>query len=199
MRTLIPMLCLSLGCASATAASTPAAEVGKPAPDFELTDLDGVKHKLSDHRGKTVVLEWFNPGCPFVKHTHGPGGSLETLAKDVAADGVVWFAINSGAPGKQGHGREVNAEAARAWSMAHPVLLDESGEVGRAYGAVTTPHMYIVDPEGVLRYEGAIDNAPMGKASGNFVNHVTKALGELKAGKPVSTPRTKPYGCSVKY
>lgn len=199
MRGIIPMVCLSLGCASATAATAPRAEVGEPAPDFTLKDLDGKEHTLSAHRGKTVVLEWFNPGCPFVQHAHGPGGSLETLAKDATADGVVWYAINSGSPGKQGHGREVNASAAAEWSMGHPILLDESGDVGRAYGAVTTPHMYVIDPEGVLRYAGAIDNAPLGKASGAFVNHVTKALDELKAGKPVSTPRTKPYGCSVKY
>lgn len=199
MRLLVPMVCLSLGCAAASAADPPSAEVGKPAPDFTLTDLEGKEHTLSAHRGKTVVLEWFNPGCPFVQHTHEPGGSLATLARDAAADGVVWLAINSGSPGKQGHGRQVNAKAAEQWSMGHPLLLDESGDVGRAYGAVTTPHMYVIDAEGVLRYAGAIDNAPMGKANGTFVNYVTKALDEMKAGKPVATPRTKPYGCSVKY
>lgn len=183
----------------AHAEETAVAKVGAPAPDFTLNDLDGRPHTLSSLRGKTVVLEWFNPGCPFVQHAHGPGGALESLAARSAAGGVVWLAINSGAPGKQGHGVDVNRKAASDWKMDHPVLVDEAGKVGRAYGAATTPQMVVIDPAGTVVYAGAIDNRPLGKGEGAAVNYVEKALADLGAGRPVGTPETKPYGCSVKY
>ncbi len=145
-----------------------------------------------------MVLEWFNPDCPFVKVAHEANGALETMAAERASE-VTWLAINSNAPGKNGHGVKRNREAALAWSMAHPILMDAAGTTGRAYGARTTPHMYVVDPQGVLVYAGALDNAPMGRHEGGYVNHVARALDDLAAGRPVKTPQTKPYGCSVKY
>jgi peroxiredoxin len=176
--------------------------LGAPAPDFELSDLDGKRVKLSSLRGKTVVLEWFNPGCPFVKASHTKGSLVDTAAK-LAKEGVVWLAINSGAPGKQGHGLETNREAKETFKLEHPVLLDESGRVGRAYAAARTPHLYVIDKTGVLVYRGAIDNSPDGEGEsptgGKLVNHVSAALADLGAGRPVATPETEAYGCSVKY
>jgi peroxiredoxin len=178
------------------------AEVGKPAPDFELRDLEGQSHRLSQLRGKTVVLEWFNPQCPFVKASHTKG-SLHGLAEKYTAKGVAWLAINSAAQGKQGYGVEVNAEGKRRFGLAHPVLLDESGDVGHAYHATNTPNMFVVDDKGVLVYRGAIDNSPDGEGEspqgGTLVNYVASALDDLAAGRPVKTPETDPYGCSVKY
>jgi peroxiredoxin len=188
--------------AAVTSEKSGPAALGAPAPDFKLPDLDGKEVSLGSFRGKTVVLEWFNPGCPFVKASHTKG-SLKDAAARHAANGVVWLAINSGAPGKQGAGREVNLEARERFGMKHPVLLDESGSVGRAYGAAHTPHMFVIDAEGKLVYRGAIDNSPDGEGespkSGTLVNHVDVALSELAQGKPVSVADTEAYGCSVKY
>lgn len=189
---------LAAGCATSAARPAGQAQLGAPAPSFELSDLDGAVHRLADHDGKIRVLEWFNPGCPYVKYAHGEG-PLRDQAKRVTEDGVVWMAINSGAPGKQGHGIDVNKAAVEEWSMGHPVLVDEDGAVGRAYGAITTPHMYVIDAEGTLVYRGAIDNAPFGRGTGTVKNFVDLALSAVKAGKPVETADTKPYGCSVKY
>ncbi len=178
------------------------AEVGKPAPDFALKDLNGKEVKLSSFKGKTVVLEWFNPGCPFVKKAH-TAGSLVDTAKRHAKNGVVWLAINSGAPGKQGNELALNVDSAKTWSMEHPILRDESGTVGKAYGATNTPHMYIVDKKGTLVYAGAIDNSPDGEGKsaegGKLINYVDAALADVAAGKAVATPSTKAYGCGVKY
>ena len=190
--------------ATAVATTAPPASkgvaVGSPAPDFALTDLDGKTVKLSDYRGKTVVLEWFNPECPFVKANHG-SGSLKEMAKRVTASGVVWLAINSGAPGKQGHGVETNKAGKAKYGMEHPILLDETGATGRAYGAKATPHMFVVDKAGVVVYRGAIDNAPDGdpRGSDKVVNYVELALADLAAGRPVAKAETDAYGCSVKY
>jgi peroxiredoxin len=190
--------------ATPAAADTPlpSASLGASAPDFELPDLDGKLVKLSSFRGKTVVLEWFNPGCPYVKASHNKGSLVDTAAKHAKA-GVVWLAINSGAPGKQGHGVEANREAKTNFKLDHPVLLDESGRVGRAYAAARTPHMYVIDKAGVLVYRGAIDNSPDGEGEsptgGKLVNHVSAALADIEAGKPVATAQTEAYGCSVKY
>jgi peroxiredoxin len=187
---------------ASAAAPVASAVLGKPAPDFTATGLDGKAVSLKDYRGKTVVLEWFNPGCPFVKKSHTVGSLVDTAARH-AKNGVVWLAINSGAPGKQGHGKEANLEAQKTFKMDHPILIDEAGSIGRTYGAERTPHIYIVDPNGVLVYRGAIDNSPDGErqspAGGTLVNYVDSALADLGAGRPVAVADTKAYGCSVKY
>jgi peroxiredoxin len=178
------------------------AKVGALAPDFSLPDLEGKQVTLSSFRGKTVVLEWFNPGCPFVKAAHTKGSLVDTAGRHRKA-GVVWLAINSGAPGKQGHGVEVNRESQQSFKLEHPILLDESGRVGRAYAAAHTPHLYVIDKEGVLVYRGAIDNSPDGEGDsptgGKLINYVDAALSDITAGRPVATPETEAYGCSVKY
>ncbi len=171
---------------------------GSEAPDFTLQDLDGKTYRLSDFtgQGKTVVLEWFNPDCPFVKKHHEKHKSMEATRK-AAGEDVVWLAVNSGAPGKQGAGVERNRKAREDFGIAYPILLDESGEVGRAYGAKTTPAMYVIH-DGTIVYAGAIDdNATPGTLGGT--NYVTDALTAVKAGKPVQVAETKSYGCSVKY
>jgi peroxiredoxin len=175
------------------------AVIGKPAPDFSLTDLDGKAVKLSDFKGKTVVLEWFNPSCPFVVAAY-KDGPLKDMAARAQKDGIVWLAINSGAPGKEGAGAEANKKARTDWKMTTPILLDEKGEVGRMYDAKTTPHCYVIDAKGVLVYRGGLDNAPQGKFEGDKrIDYLANALAEVKAGKPVTMPETKSWGCSVKY
>jgi len=196
MFTTVLMLC-SLGTAHAEPPE-PAAVVGKPAPEFTLADLDGQEVILSELKGKTVVLEWFNPGCPFVKFAPADG-PLSSLAADRASDELTWLAINSSAPSKQGHGIEANRQAAKNWNMDHPVLIDEQGTVGRLYGARTTPQIFVIDAKGTLIYAGALDNSPMGKTTGQPVNYVSAALDAAGAGKPITVSETKPYGCSVKY
>jgi hypothetical protein len=196
----------NLTLAALVALSTPAlaaaAEVGKPAPDFALPDLDGKVHRLSDLRGRVVVLEWFNPGCPYVVNAHTKGSLVDAAAR-TTKDGVIWLAVNSAAPGKQGHGAEANREAARRWSMGNPILLDEAGATGKAYGATNTPHLFIVGKDGLLVYKGAVDNSPDGErgapSGGTLVEYVPAALEDLAAGRPVRTAETKAYGCGVKY
>jgi len=179
----------------ADARAVPAvAAIGQPAPDFLLSDLDGNEVRLSDHFAGTVVLEWFNPGCPFVVRSHTTG----ELASWPNEAGVTWYAINSGATGKQGNGVELNRQARAKWKMKAPILLDEDGTVGRAYGAKTTPHKFVIH-DGVLVYAGAIDDDVRGDKGDARVNYVKQALAELAADKPVSVPETKSYGCSVKY
>lgn len=193
--------------AGSSAKSAPAAgvaAVGVAAPDFTLKDLDGKDVSLASFKGKTVVLEWFNPGCPFVKSSHGKG-SLKGFSEKAMKGGVVWLAINSGAPGKQGHGVEANREGAKTFGVTNPILMDESGTVGKAYGATNTPQLVIVDAKGIVVYKGAVDNSPDGEGESpqpegaKLVNYVEQALAEIAEGKPVSVPSTKPYGCSVKY
>lgn len=195
--------------ADAPAAASGGAALGKPAPDFSLTDTDGKTVTLSSLRGKTVVLEWFNPDCPFIKHAHTKG-PLKDLAKRFGNDKVVFLAINSNAPGKQGHGLERNRQAKLEYGIPHPVLLDENGKVGRAYGAIKTPHMFVIDPKGVLVYRGGVDNAPIGSVDadrphlpGNakdaLENYVEYALADLAAKKALRLADTPPYGCTVKY
>lgn len=195
-----PQADASAASASDTKATpTATAALGQPAPDFTLTDLDGKAHTLSQYAGKTVVLEWWNPGCPFVDYAHAKGPLVDMAAKEVA-QGVVWLSINSGAPGKQGAGVEASREGVTRFGMTNPVLLDEDGAIGHAYGAEKTPHMFIVDAKGTLVYRGGLDNAPMGEPEdGALQPHVTAALADLRAGKPVAVADTKVYGCSVKY
>jgi peroxiredoxin len=175
-------------------------EVGAVAPDFTLTDIDGNEHQLSAYlaQGKRVVLEWFNPDCPFVKKHHLDNKSMAETYATAGKEGVVWLAINSGAKGKQGNGLERNQKAREEYKIAYPILLDESGDVGRAFGAKTTPHMFIIEPDAKVVYAGAIDNKPTPGELGD-VNYVTQALSQCVAGKAVEVSSTKPYGCSVKY
>jgi peroxiredoxin len=178
------------------------AKIGEPAPAFTLTDTAGVTHNLSDFAGKTVVLEWTNHDCPFVKK-HYNGENMQRQQADATADGVVWLVVNSSAPGKQGHVSAAQADQIQAdWKAQQTAyLFDTDGSVGQAYGAKTTPHMYIIDPEGVLRYNGAIDSIPSASPADieKAEQYVEIALAELAAGQPVSRPLTQPYGCSVKY
>lgn len=179
-----------------------AAAVGQPAPDFTLPDLDGNEVRLADHKGKVVVLEWFNPECPFVVASHTKG-SLKGAADKAQQDGVVWLAINSNKPGSQGSAVETNRETKAKFGMNYPILRDESGEVGKLYGAKRTPHMYVIDAQGTLVYAGAIDNSPDGEGQsptgGTLVRYVDEALADVAAQRPVRMAETEAYGCTVKY
>ncbi len=179
-----------------------ASTVGQPAPAFTLTDSDGKTRTLADFKGKTVVLEWTNAECPFVKKHYG-ARNMQTQQADATSKDVVWLTINSGAPGLQGHvdGAQANAIRKEAGAKQTAYLLDPSGDTGRAYGAKTTPHMYVIDGSGVLRYNGGIDSIPSADQADipKATQYVPQALAELAAGKPVSVSTSKPYGCSVKY
>lgn len=187
---------------SLSSAALAAPKIGEPAPDFTATDVNGKTHKLSAYKGKTVVLEWHNPECPFVRK-HYSSSNMQNLQKTATKDGVVWLTINSGAAGKQGHQTADSAKALLKSQGAAPsaYLLDAKGTVGRLYEAKTTPHMYVIDPKGTLVYMGAIDDKPT--ADPNDIkrakNYVTVALAAVKTGTPVADAATKPYGCAVKY
>jgi peroxiredoxin len=187
-----------LACAGAASA---APTVGAPAPDFTLPGADGKTYSLSAQKGKYVVLEWTNHDCPFVKKHYS--GNMQALQKDAADKGVVWLSVISSAPGKQGHVDAARATALTESRGAAPtaVLLDPSGEVGRKYDAKTTPHMFVVAPDGTLVYMGGIDSIPSSDVAdiAKATPYVKVALAEAMAGKPVSNASTKPYGCSVKY
>lgn len=177
-------------------------QIGQAAPGFRLTDVNGRGVSLADFRGKTVVLEWNNPKCPFVRK-HYESGNMQMAQATATAQGVIWLTINSSGDGKQGHMTPAEAKAVveGQGSRRTAYLLDPTGEVGIRYGAKTTPHMYIVNPEGTLVYEGGIDDKPTADQDDipGARNHVLAALGEMKAGKPVSVPTSRPYGCNVKY
>jgi peroxiredoxin len=177
-----------------------AAAVGEPAPDFTLTDTDGKVHALADLVGaqRVVVLEWFNPDCPFILKHHQHHRTMDDLAARYGEQGVIWLAINSAAAGKQGAGLERNQKARQEYKMSMPVLLDESGAVGKAYGAKTTPHMFVIAPDGTIAYAGAIDDDRSPSTLGK-TNYVADALDAVLAGKPVAVEDTPAYGCSVKY
>lgn len=176
--------------------------IGKAAPDFRLNDADGRAVSLADFRGKTVVLEWSNPECPSVLK-HYESGNMQKTQAEAAAGGVVWLTINSSAEGKQGHLTPAEAKALTAGQQSRRTayLLDPQGVVGRSYGATATPHMYVINPGGALVYRGAIDDKPTTDKADikGARNHVLAALAELKAGKPVSVPTSRAYGCNVKY
>src|SRR5690606_9265468 len=155
-------------------ASKAVAKVGEKAPAFTLTDTDGNTVNLSDFEGKVVVLEWFNPECPYVVKHHEANSTMADLANEFVSKDVVWVAINSGAPGKHGAGLEASKAAKDKWDISYPILIDETGQVGKSYGAKTTPHMYIIDKDGTLKYAGAIDNNPSAKDLGD-VNFVRQA------------------------
>ena len=179
-----------------------APSVGQPAPDFTLQDANGKTVKLSDYRGKYVVLEWTNPGCPYVRK-HYNSGNMPATQQDAQSKGVVWLAIHST---EREHPDYLKPAALSDWlkerqSKLSAILMDEEGEVGRAYGARTTPHMYIVSPQGRLIYAGGIDSIPSSRTEdiAKATNYVKVALAEALAGKPITAAQTRPYGCSVKY
>lgn len=189
--------------AETTAAQTVEAVAGPGdmAPDFTLVDAEGTSHSLSDFRGKTVVLEWTNEGCPYVKKHYT--GAMQALQRQATADGVVWLTIISSSPGTQGH---VEGDEARAWKARHNaafthLLLDPTGEVGKRYDAKTTPDMRIIDGEGRLIFVGGIDDRPTSKVEDleGATNHVKVALDQMKAGQPVAVTFAQPYGCAIKY
>lgn len=179
-----------------------AQKTGAMAQDFKLTDIYGKTVQLSSFRGKTVVMEWHNPGCPFVVK-HYDSGNMQKTQIAARKQGVVWLTINSGAPGKQGYMKGPAAQklVKQQRLNADHYLLDVKGVVGKAYAAKTTPHMYIIDATGKLVYQGGIDNKPTANPADikSARNHVTAALNELKAGKTISVAQSRPYGCSVKY
>jgi hypothetical protein len=196
---------LAIGAAQAMPHLTGGADgpvVGEPAPAFTATDTHGRTHTLAQHRGKYVVLEWVNHGCPWVRKWYGQG-HMQALQKQFGDQDVVWYSIVSSAPGNQGHetSERHNAMAAERGAAPAAILVDEPGIIGRAYDARTTPHMYVIDPAGTLIYMGAIsDNrANRPEAIDGARNHVVEALREAMAGKPVSVPSTQPYGCAVRY
>ncbi|MFI5447689.1 thioredoxin family protein [Polaromonas sp. UC242_47] len=177
------------------------ATVGQAAPDFSATDTSGQPHKLSDFKGKLVVLEWTNPGCPFVRKHYS--GNLQGLQKEFTAKGVVWLAINS----TENESSDYLAPAKLAGWMADKqaaptaTLMDVSGDIGQLYGAKTTPHMYIISPQGQLIYAGGIDNIPSARVADiqNATNYVRQGLNEALGGKALSVATSRAYGCSVKY
>jgi peroxiredoxin len=197
------LLLSAIACLASTAlfaADSP--PVGSTAPDFSVTDSKGKAHSLSQYKGKYVVLEWFSPDCPFVKKHYG-SGNMQKLQEEFTGKGVVWLSVDSSAPGKEGNLSPEQAEKKMTeWkTKSTAFLIDADGKAGQAYGAKNTPHMFVINPEGKIIYEGAIDS----KASANpndipsSTNYVRVALDEAMAGKKVSNPTTRPYGCSVKY
>ena len=191
---------LALLVAAGTAVAAP--QIGQPAPEFTLTDSNGQSHNLSDFKGKFVVLEWLNHGCPFVKK-HYDGGNMQGLQKEYTGKDVVWLSIASSAPGKQGHMSPEETNKTKEEKDAAPtaVLIDADGTVGKLYDAKVTPELFVINPEGTLVYMGAIDDKKSVDAAdvAGAKNYVKQALDEALAGNPVSEPATEAYGCSVKY
>jgi hypothetical protein len=197
------ILAAALGAAMNLGAPAWAAEVGQPAPDFALSDLDGTAHKLSDYKGKLVVLEWVNPECPIVQKHYNKSGNIPRLQKAYTGQGVVWLSINSAAAGKQG---DYEPGPVKAWMQqvgAAPTdyFRDQTGAVGHLFGAKTTPHIFIINRDGTLVYAGGIDSIPSADPADipQAKNYVDAAMADLAAGRPVAMANTRPYGCSVKY
>ena len=197
------LLAILLTCIASTAliaADSP--KVGSTAPEISVTDTKGKTHTLSQYKGKYVVLEWFNPDCPFVKKHYG-GGNMQKLQEEFTGKGVVWLTIDSSAPGEQGHLTPEQGEKkiAELKTKQTALLLDPEGKAGQIYGAKNTPQMFVINPEGKIVYEGAIDSKPTPNPADipDSTNYVKAALDESMAGKTVTNASTKPYGCSVKY
>lgn len=175
---------------------------GAEAPDFTLTDINGTAHSLRDYRGKLVILEWVNHGCPFVKNQYDTD-NMQALQRDAAAKGYIWLSICSSAEGKQGYftGEEWASVNMKKQGAATAILLDEDGTVGHLYRAKTTPHMYIINEQGVLVYQGGIDDIPSTSPEDipHAKNYVRAALADIEANRAVQTPETRPYGCGIKY
>ena len=188
--------------AAVAAAPVLAARIGQQAPDFTATASNGQTYKLSDLRGKFVVLEWHNNGCPYTQK-HYNSGNMQRLQKEWTAKGVIWFTVISSAPGQQGYvtAMQENDYVKRMNAAPTATLLDPTGQVGHLYDAKTTPQMILISPDGVMLYDGAIDNRPTEDPSSlaGANNYIAAALTEALAGKPISKPTSRPYGCSVKY
>jgi peroxiredoxin len=200
-RSFFPALTL-LGLLTVPLPALAAATPGQPAPDFNVTDIAGKPVKLSELKGKYVVLEWTNDGCPYVRK-HYDSGNMQGLQKKHTADGVQWIVVNSSSPGKQGHmtaEQEASQIKKEGWNATH-VVLDPEGKLGKAFGAKVTPHMFVIDKEGKVAYEGAIDSKNTSEKAdiAGAENYIDSAFKDLKAGKPVTTASTRPYGCNVKY
>ncbi len=184
------------------AAALAAPQIGKPAPDFSGVDSKGNTVKLSELRGRTVILEWTNHDCPYVKK-HYRTQNMQSLQKDAADQGLVWLSIISSAPGLQGHvsGKAADELTVSRDAAPNSVVLDPEGTIGRLYDARTTPHMYIIKPDGILAYKGAIDDRPTANDADvkKAMNYVKNAVSQLNNGKPVSPAVTRAYGCSIKY
>ncbi len=193
---------LALGLAVLAARPALAVKPGEPAPAFTGKDIKAQSHSLADYKGRFVVLEWHNQGCPYVQK-HYKSGNMQKLQREWTGKGVVWLTIISSAPGKQGYVTAAQEDAYLQEQRAVPtsVLLDPDGTIGHLYEAKTTPHMFVIDPKGVLIYEGAIDDKPTADLAdvATATNYLSAALSEAMAGKPVTTATSRPYGCSVKY
>jgi peroxiredoxin len=193
---------LAISALAFVAAAQAAPSVGQPAPEIALKDASGKAVKLSDYRGRYVVLEWTNPGCPYVQK-HYNSGNMAATQQDAAAKGVVWLSVNSTEKAASDYLEPASLVAWQKERKVQPtaVLMDEEGTAGKAYGARTTPHMYIVDPQGRLVYAGGIDSIPSSNKDdiAKAVNYVRQGLGEALAGKPITAATTRPYGCSIKY
>jgi len=200
MKTTLLAALLTLASTALFAADSPA--VGSAAPDFSVTDSKNRPQSISQYKGKYVVLEWFNPECPFVKKHYG-SGNMQKLQEEFTGKGVVWLNVDSSAPGLEGNLTAEQAEKKIAeWKAKQTAfLLDPDGKAGRTYGAKNSPHMFVINPEGKIIYEGAIDSKPTPNPAdiASSTNYVRVALDESLAGKPVTTPSSRPYGCSVKY
>ncbi len=175
-------------------------KVGDTAPAFNVTDTDGKTVKLEDFKGKTVVLFWFNPECPGITmHFSKETMTFNKLHQEYNSKGVQLLAVNSGAAGKEGSGKDLNAKMKADWKMEYPILLDETGAMGKAFGATNTPHVFIINAEGKIAYKGAIDNGDFRSGKVGDKNYAKNALDSILAGKAVENAETKPYGCAVKY
>lgn len=198
MKKIFAMLLIT--CASSLAMAE--AKIGSPAPDFSVVDATGKTHKLADYKGKYVVLEWYNKDCPYVRK-HYDSKNMQKIQADMTAKNIVWLSVISSAPGKQGHLAAADAvkNGQKEGSKASAILLDEKGAMGKAYGAKTTPHMYLIDPKGVLRYNGAIDSNDSAdpKTIASSENYIVRAVASAEKGEKIAKETSKPYGCSVKY
>lgn len=176
------------------------AELGSPAPDFELRDLSGRPHRLAQYRGKIVVLEWFDPQCPFVTYAYDDGPLAEMKTRYVAS-GIVWLTLEAAHAERVEVAADMAREFAEQRKLRSPILIDRGGAVGRRYGARTTPHLFVVNDRGVLVYSGALDNAPMGRVerASNKSNYVDAAISDLRSGHAVTTSSTRPYGSAIAY
>src|SRR4051794_11458820 len=202
MKTKLTITLLTIAAASTALFAADSPAVGTNAPDFSLTDSKGKTQTVSQYKGKYVVLEWFNPECPFVKKHYG-SGNMQKLQQEFTGKGVVWLTIDSSAPGLEGNvtADQANAKMSEWKTKQTALVLDPDGKAGRSYGAKNTPHMFVINPEGKIVYEGAIDSkaTPNPADITSATNYVKVALEESLSGKAVSNPNTKPYGCSVKY